>query len=119
MKDFLQFKGILPCVRKMGLTEACIDYFAKNNLDKFRDLAVDNSTKVSTELPRPFEDCVNWMTENKDSEMGKKCMAQENSVQMTKCAHRIHVECKFCILALIHLLQGICLASCYAGYGCL
>ena len=59
----------------MGLTETCINYFGQTSPDKFGYLNADGSKKLSKESAIPFENCVDWIAENKDSQMGKECLA--------------------------------------------
>ena len=70
LSNIRRFFITIPCVRNIGLPNACINIFAQ----KYYSLGTYK--QVPKELTRPLKDCKKWIADNKDSKMWKKCLAQ-------------------------------------------
>ena len=111
----------MRCFRKIGITDACIKSFAKQNTSE------DKNKIVSEDPARLSDDCIKWQAEHKDGTEINNCVAAaKNSISTrdfpwlgpANCPAWIANELNYCYLPPITLIAPVCICSVLLAYGC-
>ena len=104
----------MRCFRKIGITDACIKSFAKQNTSE------DKNKIVSEDPARLSDDCIKWQAEHKDGTEINNCVAAAKNSISTRgwgnCPAWISEKLGYCWPSLGWF--PVCVCSVLHAYGC-